>query len=87
LFFGWGTGGNGKSVLLNTVARIFGDYHRTAPIETFTESRSDRHPTELAMLRGARMVTAAETEEGRRWSESKIKTLTGGDKVSARFMR
>jgi putative DNA primase/helicase len=64
-----------------------GDYHRTAPIETFTASNGDRHPTDLAGLRGARLVTATETEEGRRWAESRIKQLTGGDIVSARFMR
>jgi putative DNA primase/helicase len=87
LFFGYGTGANGKSVLLSTVAGILGDYHRTAPIETFTASNSDRHPTDIAGLRGARLVTATETEEGRRWAESKIKQLTGGDAVSARFMR
>jgi putative DNA primase/helicase len=86
LFFGYGTGANGKSVLIDTVAGILGDYHKTAPIETFTESLRDRHPTELAMLRGARLVTAVETEEGRRWAESRIKTLTGGDRVAARFM-
>ena len=63
------------------------DYHTTAPIETFTASYSDHHPTDLAGLRGARLVTATETEEGRRWAESKIKSLTGGDKISARFMR
>ena len=87
LFFIYGLGANGKSVFLNTVSNIIGDYHCTAPIETFTESGSDRHPTELAMLRGARMVTAIETEEGRRWAKSRIKALTGGDKISARFMR
>jgi putative DNA primase/helicase len=87
LFFGYGTGANGKSVLLSTVAGIFGDYHKTAPIETFTVSNVDRHPTDLAMLRGARLVTATETEEGRQWAESRIKSLTGGDRVSARFMR
>ncbi|WP_292530245.1 phage/plasmid primase, P4 family [Methylocystis sp.] len=88
LFFGYGTGGNGKSVLLKTVADILGGhYHKTAPIETFTATNTDRHPTDLAGLLGARLVTAIETEEGRRWAESKIKTLTGGDKVSARFMR
>jgi putative DNA primase/helicase len=87
LFFGYGTGANGKSVLLSTVAGILGEYHKTAPIETFTASNTDRHPTDLAGLRGARLVTATETEEGRRWAESRIKQLTGGDTVAARFMR
>ncbi|MGC2784746.1 MAG: phage/plasmid primase, P4 family [Roseiarcus sp.] len=87
LFFGYGTGANGKSVLLSTIAGILGEYHRTAPIETFTASNGDRHPTDLAGLRGARLVTATETEEGRRWAESRIKQLTGGDTVAARFMR
>ena len=87
LFFGYGTGANGKSVLLSTIAGILGKYHRTAPIETFTASNGDRHPTDLAGLRGARLVTATETEEGRRWAESRIKQLTGGDTVTARFMR
>jgi putative DNA primase/helicase len=87
LFFLYGGGGNGKGVFVTTTSNIMGDYHRAAPIETFTESHSDRHPTELAMLRGARLVTAEETEEGRRWAESRIKMLTGGNEVSARFMR
>ena len=87
LFFAHGTGANGKSVLIDTAAGVLGDYHRTAPIETFTESNGDRHSTELAMLQGARLVTAVETEEGRRWAESRIKTLTGGDRIAARFMR
>jgi len=87
LAFLYGTGANGKSTFLNAVTGAAGDYHRTAPIETFTASNTDRHPTDLAGLRGARLVTAIETEEGRRWAESRIKALTGGDKVAARFMR
>jgi len=87
LFFLYGLGANGKSVFINTVSGILGEYHRTAAIETFTASKTDQHPTDLAGLRGARLVTAVETEEGRRWAESKIKALTGGDKVAARFMR
>ncbi len=87
LFFGHGTGANGKTTLLNTVSAILGDYATIAPMETFESSTSDRHPTDLAMLRGARLVTAQETEEGRRWAESRIKALTGGDPISARFMR
>jgi putative DNA primase/helicase len=74
-------------VLLSTVAGILGDYHRTAPIETFTAVNGERHPTDLAGLRGARLVSATETEEGRRWAESRIKQLTGGDVIAARFMR
>lgn len=87
LLFVYGPGGNGKSVFLNTIIRIMGDYAVTAAMETFAEQRGDRHSTELAMLRGARLVTASETEEGRAWAEARIKTLTGGDPIPARFMR
>jgi putative DNA primase/helicase len=87
LFFLYGKGANGKGTFVNAVSGALDDYHRAAPIETFTASHTDRHPTELADLRGARLVTATETEEGRRWAESRIKMLTGGDAVRARFMR
>lgn len=87
LFFAYGLGANGKSVFINTIAGVLHEYHRTSPIETFTASSTDRHPTELAGLQGARLVTSIETEEGRRWAESRIKSLTGGDKIAARFMR
>jgi len=87
LFFQYGTGGNGKGVFLNTWHGIMSNYASIAPMETFTASQSERHPTDLAMLRGARVVMAQETEEGHRWAESKIKMMTGGDPVTARFMR
>ena len=87
LFFCYGLGANGKTTFLNAITGCAGDYHRAAPIETFTASNHDQHPTDLAGLRGARLVTATETEEGRRWAESRIKALTGGDKIAARFMR
>ena len=87
LFFLYGTGANGKSVFINTITGIMGDYAITAPMEAFVEARGERHPTELAMLQGARLVVAVETEEGRRWNESRIKSLTGGDRIAARFMR
>jgi putative DNA primase/helicase len=87
LAFVHGDGGNGKSVFLNTASYILHDYATTASMDTFTASRSDKHPTDLAMLRGARLVTASETEEGRAWAESRIKQMTGGDPITARFMR
>ena len=87
LFFLYGTGANGKSVFVNTLATILGDYATNAPMDSFMETRTDRHPTDMAGLRGARFVAAIETEQGKRWAESKLKNLTGGDKISARFMR
>ena len=87
LFFLYGTGSNGKSVFVNTLFTILGDYAANAPMETFMETRTERHPTDLAGLRGSRLVTATETEQGRRWNEAKIKEITGGDRVTARFMR
>jgi putative DNA primase/helicase len=86
-FFLYGTGKNGKGTFVDTAAGILGDYARTAAIETFLDSKNERHPTELAWLKGARFVTATETEGGRRWSEAKVKLLTGGDPIAARFMR
>ena len=87
LFFLHGDGGNGKGVFLQTVSRLIYEYQCNAPISTFTVSQGDRHPTEIADLCGARLVTVAETEQGRQWSESLIKQLTGGDPMKARFMR
>jgi putative DNA primase/helicase len=87
LFFFYGTGGNGKGVFLNTLTAILADYATVAPMETFVVTQGECHPTDLAGLRGRRLVTSQETERGRRWAEAKIKTLTGGDPISARFMR
>ena len=87
LFFAYGTGANGKSTFTDTLLSILKDYAQTAPMEVFTASSVDRHPTELAMLHGARLVTSQETDQGRRWAESRIKSLTGGDPITARFMR
>jgi putative DNA primase/helicase len=87
MFFLYGTGANGKSKFVEAISGAMGDYAKVAPIETFIDSRSQSHPTDVAGLRGARLVTAIETEEGRRWAESKVKTLTGGDRITARFMR
>lgn len=87
LVFVYGPGGNGKSVFLNTLSRILADYAAVAAMDTFTASRGERHSTELAMLQGARLVTGSETEEGKRWADARIKALTGGDPLTARFMR
>jgi putative DNA primase/helicase len=87
LFFLYGTGAPTARGRSSTRSLILGDYAQIADMDTFTESPTHRHPAELAVLRGARLVTAQETDEGRRWAESRIKALTGGDPITARFMR
>jgi P4 family phage/plasmid primase-like protien len=87
LFFLYGTGANGKGVFINTLTGIWGDYAAVAPMTTFMASHTDQHPTDLAMLRGVRLVVAQETEVGRHWAEARIKAITGGDPITARFMR
>ena len=87
LFFCWGGGANGKSTFMGALAGILGDYARAGPLELLTVAQGERHPTELAMLRGARLVTMQETDAGARWAEAKLRALTGGDRISARFMR
>nr|WP_276081401.1 phage/plasmid primase, P4 family [Methylobacterium sp. GC_Met_2] len=87
LCFAYGGGGNGKGVFIHVLAGILRDYAVNAAMEVFTASKHDRHPTEIAALRGARLVTASETEQGRKWAEARIKQLTGGDVMRARFMR
>jgi len=87
LVFVYGPGGSGKGTAINTFADVMGDYAINVAPETLTASKFDRHTTELARLKGARMARSTETEEGRPWAESRIKTLTGGDKITARFMR
>jgi putative DNA primase/helicase len=85
LVFVYGSGGNGKSVFLNVLTSILKDYAETASTDTFTASKSDKHPTDIAKLRGARLVTASETEEGKAWAEARIKEMTAGGDISARF--
>lgn len=87
LLFLYGTGRNGKSVFLNTLTHIWGDYSRRAAAETFLNSAVEKHSTGLAGLHGARLVAGSELPVGKTWDESVIKDLTGGDRMTARFMR
>lgn len=81
-----GTGANGKSTVLNALLQAFGDYGIQAAPDLLIAKRG-AHPTELADLFRMRLVASVETEDGRRFAESLVKQLTGGDKVRARRMR
>lgn len=86
LFF-YGPGGSGKSTFLLVLQDLLGDYAVNAAMQTFVVSHGQRHETELAHLFGARAVVASEVEEGMRWDEAKLKAISGGDKITARYMR
>jgi putative DNA primase/helicase len=87
LVFIYGPGGNGKSVFQNIISEIMGDYAKVAPMAIFAASPYPRHLTELAMLKGARVVTASETEAAQKWSEARVNQITGGDPITANYMR
>jgi putative DNA primase/helicase len=87
ILFIHGPGGNGKSVFVDTIRYAWGEYAKTLPMDALMESKGDRHPAEIAMLKGARLAIANETQEGRKWDDAKLKQLTGGDVVVARHMR
>lgn len=86
LAFLYGPGGNGKSVFTNVLTNVLGSYARTSGMDVFLASRGERHKTEVARLAGARLVTATETEDGRKWDKARVSDLTGGTPIAARFI-
>ena len=89
LFFVYGkSGNNGKSTLVNLIREMLGDYGLHTPTETLLVKQYDNAiPADLARLDGARMVTAIEANFNRHLDEAKIKSMTGGEPITARFMR
>lgn len=85
LFILWGTGANGKSTFLNTLQNLFGDYACSTGTETFMKKTSEQS-NDLARLKGMRLVTTSEAEQGKAISESLIKQITGEDELTARFL-
>ncbi len=82
----YGSGKNGKSVFLDTLMGILGDYATVAPRTLLKQTRYDAHPTELAGLFGKRLVLASETEQ-MRLKVDVVKSMTGDKRITARFMR
>jgi len=81
------SGSNGKTTLLEELRSLLGDYAQQTPSETLMAKRESAVPNDVARLRGARFVSAVETDEGRRLAEVMVKQITGGDTISARYMR
>lgn len=85
MFILWGIGANGKSTFLNVLQELFGDYACSTGTETFMKKTSEQS-NDLARLRGMRLVTTSEAEQGKAISESLIKQITGEDEITARFL-
>jgi putative DNA primase/helicase len=85
LFF-WGSGANGKSTLLETIRAGLGDYACTADSSLLMSKIHDGVRNDVARLAGIRLVSTGETEAGRYLAEALVKQLTGGDKVTARYL-
>lgn len=88
MFILYGNGSNGKSTFLDTLRTVLGDYAVHARAETFMrERRGGGIPNDVAALRGARLVTSSEPEQGEALDESLVKEMTGDAALTARFMR
>lgn len=86
LFFLWGSGANGKSTFLEVLRLLGGGYATQADFSTFLERKGDGPRNDVARLVGTRIVTSSEVGEGKRLDEGLIKSLTGGDRIAARFL-
>lgn len=81
-----GNGRNGKSVFLDVVSHIFGDYRTNIQPDSLMVKNSQGANSDIARLKGARFVTTVESNDGMRFNEGLVKQLTGGDTVTARFL-
>jgi putative DNA primase/helicase len=88
LFFPHGPAATGKSTFLEALKAVLGDYASTTDFETLLKRKGDRGiPNDIARLAGTRMVVSIEVDEGKQLAAGLVKTLTGGDTVTARFLR
>lgn len=84
----WGSGDNGKTTFIETIAEILGGgYAKRTATSVFLAKRDGGIPNDVAALVGVRFAYAAEPDQDRRLDAALIKELTGGDKMTARFMR
>lgn len=82
----WGPGKNGKSKLAAIMGHMLGDYYEALESKVLLNSGKDMHPTHLNKIRGKRCAITSEISANEKWNESVLKSLTGGDRITARNM-
>ena len=87
LFMLYGCGANGKTTFLEAISDVLAGYAQRTPTDTLLAKDTSGISNDIARLKGARFVVASEVEEGKRMAESLVKQMTGGEKMTARFMR
>lgn len=85
-FLNWGAGNNGKSTFLDALRSVLGDYSWAASSGTFLRQDTQHVRQDLAVLRGVRLCTTSEIEDGQRLDEDLVKGITGGDPIQARYL-
>jgi putative DNA primase/helicase len=86
IFILYGGGDNGKTTFVERLRSILGDYAGQIPIESLMVKREGGIPNDIAMLRGLRLVTSSETEEGKTLAEAKVKLITGMGQIQGRYL-
>jgi putative DNA primase/helicase len=85
LFFAHGPGASGKSTFLEAIKAVFGEYAATADFETFLKKKGDGGVrNDIARLASVRLTIGIEVEQGKQLAEGLVKSLTGGDTITAR---
>ena len=86
-FFLYGMGNNGKSTFMRVLSDMLGSYSSNAQPETIMMKKSDDNARgDIARLKSVRFVSTEEATEGVRLNEGLLKQLTGGGKITCRFL-
>ena len=87
IFLAYGTGGNGKGAFFRALRSALGDYYTALPAGMLIEQPYQPHAAQVAKLAGKRLAVSSEIARGKRLDEAKVKELTGGDTITAQYMR
>lgn len=87
LYYIWGANSDtGKSTFIRILQDVMGSYSDTVPVRSVIGGGGDDIPADIAKIAGARLVTATEPAANQSWNEERVKAMTGGDLITARFL-